>query len=58
VHDFFSAVVKFALLVGAVIWFVSNPGQAGDLAGVAIDFGGRFIEAVVAFVSGVTEGLG
>jgi len=58
VHDFFGGVVRFVLLVGLVIWFVSNPDQAGDLAGVAIDFGGRFIEAVVAFVSGVTEGLG
>ena len=56
-HDFFGAVVKFALLVALVIWFVGNPGQAGELTGVAIDFAGRFIDAVVAFLSGVTGGL-
>jgi len=57
VHDFFSGAVKLLVLIAAALWFVGNPDQAGELATVGIDLGGRFVAAIVTFVSGVLSGI-
>jgi len=57
VHDVFSGAIKLIALIAVALWFVGNPDQAGELATVGIDLGGRFVAAVVTFVSGVLSGI-